>query len=211
METPLLSGLPIKSETIANWRYTPEEWRRFGEYEGRHFHKLIRQSKKVLVVFAVLTIIALLCIPVFGLIGIVPWNSEMILAAILILIVGGGLMGITIVVWLMQRSKLATLMADSGEVIITLSGINTNGIWNYWNYDSSLGRRFHDARTMTLKKGKPDEMDILEVRTIATTVSGTTNREVISSCRVPIPSGRRREAEDVLGKILHESSKRKFL
>lgn len=206
METPLLAGLPIHSETIAHWRYTPEEWRRFDLYEGRHFQKMIRQSKTALVVLLILTIIALLGVPAFGLLGIVPWDRYMLTGVGVIVMAGGGLMGIVAIVWVMQKSKLSTLMADTGEVIITLTGISTSGIWHHWNFDDVLGRRFHDARTMTVRQGKPDEMTLLEVRTIANTISGRSSRQVVASCRVPIPEGKRHEAETIVARILTEKA-----
>ena len=69
-------------------------------------------------------------------------------------------------------------------------------------YDDVLGRRFHDARTMTIKEGNPDEMDLLEVRTTAYTVGGSpSSRDVITSCRVPIPAGKRSDADNIVALI----------
>lgn len=198
----MLPGLPIHSEPIAHWQYTPDEWRRFGLYEGRHFQKMIRQSKKALLVLLILTILALFVVPAFGFFGFVPWDRYMLTAVFVILIFGGGLMGIAVVVLMMQKSKLSTLTATTGEVIITLNGISTSGIWHYWNYEDSLGRRFHDTRTMTINEGKPDQFDLLEVRTIANTLSGKVARDVISSCRVPIPKGKRAEADSIVARII---------
>jgi hypothetical protein len=207
METPILAGLPIRSETIAQWHYTPDEWRKFGSYEGRHFQKMIRQTRAAFFVFLTLTTIALLAVPLFGVLRLAPWNRGMVGAIFLILLFGGGLIGIAAFVWMMQRSKLSTLMVDTAEVIITLTGISTSGIWHHWNYDTALGRRFHDARTMTVKQGKPDEMELLEVRTIANTPTGKVSHEVISSCRIPIPAGKKREAEEIVARILAEKSR----
>lgn len=198
------------AEILASWRYTPAEWRRFGNYEGRHWHKVIKQSKTWIVVIAVLTIIALAIVPLFGVLRIVPWDRYMIGAVFLILIFGGGFIGICVIVWLVQRSKLATLMADTGEVTITLAGINTSGTWHNWNYVDLLYNRFHDARTMTIAEGKPDQMELLEVRTIARTASGGTGtgiRDVISSCRVPIPHGRLSDADAIVARLLAEKER----
>ncbi len=190
------------AEVLANWRYTPEEWRRFGNYEGRHWRKLMKQSRTCIFVFLALTIIALAIIPIFGALRIVPWDRYMIGAAFLILIFGCGFVGICIIVWLIQRSKYSIFMAGNGEVTITLTGINTSGTWHNWNYGDWRYNRFHDARTMTISEGKPNQMELLEVRTVARTAVGGTGagvRDVISSCRVPIPYGKRSDAERMVG------------
>lgn len=187
------------AEVLAHWRYTAEEWSRFGRYEGRHWLRVIKQSKTVFLVFLALTILALLAVPLFGIFGIAPWDQFMLGAVFLILIVGGGLMTICVMVWLVQRSKLSALTASNGDVIVTLTGICTSGSWHNWNYGDLRYNRFHDARRMTIAKGKPGQMELLEVRTIATTVTGGTGtgvRDVISSCRVPIPAGMERQAEE---------------
>ena len=207
METPILAGLPIHSEIIAHWRYTPDEWRKFGLYEGRHFQKLIRQSRTVFFVFLTLTILALLAVPLFGLLGVAPWDRYMFGAVFVILLIGGGLLAVTAIVWMIQKSKLSTLTAETGEVTITLTGISTSGIWHRWNFDAGLGHRFHDARTMTINEGKPDENDLLEVRTIANTQGAGSARDVISSCRVPIPAGKCSEAESILAAIVAEKKR----
>ncbi len=207
METPLLAGLPSHSEAIVHWHYTPEEWRRFGTYEGRYFHKVLRDTKIYFFVFSALTVLAMAIVPLFGLLKIVSWDLDMLTAVFVIMATGGFLLGISAVVWLMQKSKLSTLTASTGDVVITLTGISTSGLWHHWNYDDRLGRRFHDARTMTINEGKPDQFDLLEVRTIANTLSGKVARDVISSCRVPIPAGKRPEAEMIVGRFGAEKAR----
>ena len=189
------------SPIVAQWQYTPDDWRKFGAYEGRHYRKLIEQTKKILYALIVLVVIALAVVPIFGLLGWAYWDSSMLVAVFLILFFGGGLIGLSAIVWSMQSSKLSSLNTDRGEVIVTLTGINTNGIWHNWNYNEVLGQRFLDARTMTIKEGMPDAMDLLEVRTVANTVGANSNRNVVTSCRVPIPAGKRLEADQIVEMI----------
>lgn len=196
-------------ESLARWQYTPEEWRRFGVYEGRHYYKIIGQTKTAMIVFLILTILFLTAVPVFGFLKIAPWDRGMIVAVFVILLFGGGLIGICFIVWMMQRSKLSTLTATTGEVLITLTGISTSGIWHRWNYGDVLGTRFHDARIMTIKKGTPDEMVLLEVRTIANTLGGRVAHDVVSSCRVSVPTGKLHEAEAALTNILERAALRR--
>lgn len=138
--------------------------------------------------------------PLFGLLGRTPWDRTLVVAVFLTLLFGGGILGIVLVVAMMQKSKLSTLMAATGEVIITSTGISTSGIWHRWNFDDTLGRRFYDARTFTIKQGNPDEMEMLEVRTIAYTLTqgASPASEVITSCRVPIPTGKRPEPNKIV-------------
>ena len=190
------------SPIVAKWQYTPDEWRKFGAYEGRHYRKLIKQTKKFFYGAVVLVVIAFAAVPILGILGLAPWDRSMLVVVFLIILFGGGLIGLIAIIWAIQSSKLSTLDTDRGEVIVTLTGINTNGIWHNWNYDDVLGRRFHDARTMTIKEGNPDEMDLLEVRTIAYTVGGSpSSRDVITSCRVPIPAGKRFDADNIVALI----------
>jgi hypothetical protein len=203
----LWAGIPTHSEAIADWIYTTDEWRRFGSYEGRHFHKMLRQTRTAFFVVLVLTILSLLAVPLFGILAWAPWDRGMAAAVFLIMLFGGGLLGVAALVWMVQRSKLRTLEAATGGVIITLHGISTSGIWHRWNYHSSLGQRFYDARTMVVNKGKPDEMELLEVRTIANTQGPNSAREVISSCRVPIPRGRSNEAIEIVRLIEQEKAR----
>ena len=203
----LWAGIPTHSETIASWTYTPEEWRRFGSYEGRHFSKMLRQTRTAFLVLLALTVLSLMAVPVFGFLKWAPWDRGMLAAVFLIMFFGGGLMGVAALVWSIQRSKLKTLNAAMGEVVITLHGISTSGIWHRWNYDSSLGRRFHDARSITVNKGKPNEMELLEIRTIANTQGANAAREVISSCRVPIPGGRSDEAREIVRLVEQEKAR----
>ncbi len=203
----MLHGLPFHTETIAQWSYTAEEWRKFSLYESRHFQKMGKQTKTVFVVFLTFTIIALILVPLFGVLGWAPWDRSMFVAVFLILLFGGGILGICMIVGLMQKSKLSTLMAATGEVVITSTGIGTSGIWHRWNYEDLLGRRFYDARTFTIKEGQPDAMEILEVRTIANTQGAGSARDVISSCRVPIPAGKRPVADLIVSHLIEEKAR----
>jgi hypothetical protein len=162
---------------------------------------MIKQSKTASIVLLTLIIIALMIVPLFGILGIVPWDRYMLGAVVLILIFGGGLMAICVIVWLIQRSKLTALVASIGEVTVTPTGISTSGTWHNWNYGDWRYNRFHDARTMTIAEGKQDQMDLLEVRTIANTITGGTGlgaRDVVTSCRVPIPAGMKDQAEELV-------------
>ncbi|HEX6280335.1 MAG TPA: hypothetical protein VFZ49_10035 [Pyrinomonadaceae bacterium] len=196
----------VAPRLLARWSYSAAEWRRFGEYEGRHYVKLIKQSTTVIKVFAILTIVSLAAVPLFGILGIERWSWSFLGAAFLILLFGGSFTLLAVCVRSIQRSRLASLMADSGEVIITDKSISVSGIFTDWNYGDLLGNQFHDARLMTIKKNTPDELDLLEVRTIANTAGGhagvAISRNVVKSCRVPIPKGKMREAELALEAIL---------
>ncbi len=194
------------SEILAHWRYRPGEWKKFGAYESRHWQRVLKQSRTGFFVLLAFTFIALLLVPIFGLAGIVPWDRYMLMAVFLILLFGGAFMGIAVVVWMMQKSKLATLTADSGDVSISTTGISMSGASNDWNFGDLRGHRFYDARTMTIADGKPDQMELLEVRTIAYTV-GHSNRDVITSLRVPIPSGKRAEAERIVERLITEKKR----
>ncbi|HVF47677.1 MAG TPA: hypothetical protein VNA17_08945 [Pyrinomonadaceae bacterium] len=208
MPAPLdMTPDPTSHDILASWQYTPDEWRRFGEYEGRHYRKVIGQTKTFFIALVIMFIAVLAMVPVFGFLRIVPWDRYMLNAVFVIVLVGVGFMGLIFVIWMIQRSKLASLSSESGKVAITFTGININGIWNTWTYDTTLGQRFYDARTMTINENKPNEMELLEVRTIANTLSGKVARDVISSHRVPIPRGKRAEAETIVGKIISEKNR----
>src|SRR5688572_5203702 len=84
---------PTSHDILASWQYTPEEWRRFGEYEGRHYRKVIGQTKTCFIVLVILFIAALAMVPAFGFLQIVPWDRYMLNAVFVIALVGVGFMG----------------------------------------------------------------------------------------------------------------------
>ena len=147
-------------------------------------------------------VLALAAVAIFGFLRFAPWDRSMLAAVFLILVFGGLLLAVTAIVWLTQDSKVKSLLAETGEVIVAANCLSIGGKTSNWNY-GELGRRYHDSRTMILFEGTPRQIQLLEVRTIADTLGtgvgpGPGSRDVITSHRAPIPAGKLYEAEQIV-------------
>lgn len=187
---------------LAYWKLSRAEWKKYGEYEGRHWLKLLRQTKIFFLAVVGLTILILAAVPTVGVLKIVPWDRYMLAAVFLTLLFGGGLLGVIGIVWLTQSSKLKSLLAETGEVIVASNFLTIGGNTYNWTY-GELGHRYHDSRTMTLYAGTPLQLELLEVRTITNTLGagvgpGPSARDVVTSHRAPVPAGKMYEAEHII-------------
>lgn len=194
-----MTEIAARTDVLAEWSYTPEEWARYSAYEGRHFIRLIRQTRTAFFAFAAVVVLGFVIVVIVWSMGQASVTG-MLTAAGLILVFGGGFAGLCAIVWRVQKLKLDSLTTGRGTVVITPTGVNTNGVWHNWRYDNVVGTRFHDASIMTIAANTPDEMELLEIRMIAW-VSWKPSGDVIGSCRVPIPAGQRKAADDVVREL----------
>jgi hypothetical protein len=186
-------------EILAHWRYAPDEWQRFVEYEkqmrggevGRTLPKMILG---VVVVLSLMTIVAAISSPDFldlrgGLGGII----------IIFFVITAFLLIVSAIYWLVKRGEMSTLRSRLGEAQITLYETNINGLRFDWEFDGNRSR-FLSVKRQSIQSAT-GEINLLEFKCL-TRISVRGVYETFDRVwRVPIPRGGEREADFVIQRI----------
>lgn len=190
---------PTSPEVLAHWRYAPDQWREFVNCEAIQYEKRLKSARVFIIVVSLITVLAvtlLLAVPL-GL-GF-PWREDVygppiavIVIAVLLLTVGGA-------VWASQRHKLSLLRNSTGDVFITLDGVNTNGVWFGWKREV-IGWRLRHIGRKTISVGSARSMEVLEFKCAAYN-SHSLNRRVVKAWRIPIPPGKEIEADRIIERL----------
>ena len=115
-----MSNDSSKSNILAHWKYEPDLWRDFLEYESRIYKGSVRAAKHLffgLIIFTIVVIFLILFIP-FLITG--EWNSRYLEPAGGIGVVAGLFILLAGALWLYRRERMRPLTAKTGEVIISL-------------------------------------------------------------------------------------------
>lgn len=198
------------SEILAHWQYQPEEWRRFVNYELEPQLKTYRSYRNaffIIISLAVLLMISLVLIPYMML---KPWESiwrsDVFGPVFGVAFVAGILLFVIGIYFLISRNKIASLKSSSGDVRITLTGVGINGIWLNWNYEN-FGWQFHNVRRKSVNLDNGGKIEILEFKCSAIHNGDFRNaRGKVKTERVPIPSGKEPEAENVIRRLESEKA-----
>ena len=188
------------TEVLASWNYESELWRDFLKYESRIYKGSVRAAKHGFLVTLSLT----LGIPF--LIVIIPWvtnkwDSSTLSPALAFAFLGGIFVVLTGFFWLWRRDRFNRLQRRTGEVVISLNGVSTNGVEFNWNF-GDFGARFNkvERKSVSLDLGK--RLEILEFQLVnyVKISKGSPTRDDFEM-RVPIPFGKEAEAERVISHL----------
>lgn len=185
------------SEILAHWRYAPDEWRAFIEYEKKALRREIRQTLPAFFLYAVVVISLIALVAAF-----VDGLATGALVLLLIPFAGLFLLFATGVHLLIKRGEQAKFEATAGDVQITFYGVNTNGVWFGWDYEENPWRLQSVRRLKQSAAAVGVELEILEFTCVGTIkhVKGGRQRAA-KKWRVPVPRGKEREADFVIQRL----------
>lgn len=189
-----------KPEVLANWKYEPNLWRDFLEYESGIYKGSVRAAKHLFFGVLVFTIVVVFLIVFITLLVTDKWNLEILSPAIAFGLIGWIFIVITGVFWLYRRNNWNQFNQRTGEVSISFNEVKKNGVSFSWDYEA-FGVRFDkvERKTVSVKTGKTFE--ILEFHTVNyIKISDGRTREDFE-CRVPIPFGKESEAETIMNRL----------
>ena len=179
---------PRLEQTIVHWRYEPQEWRQFTEFDKRK--RLTQDTRQALVLLAILV----LALFAFLLIGS---TSAFAGVAILAVIIIAGIAVHFFVNSQRQRQMESTDSNSGGEVYITPNGISTNGVWFDWGDDTPwlLTAVTPVLRDMGVRL-PPNVPSYIEFKCRGP-AAGRPSFRVDKKWRVPVPTGKEDEARRV--------------
>jgi hypothetical protein len=193
--------MPHSSEILAHWRYEPDLWRDFAEYESRVYRKSVRSALHF--IYGTVTGAAVL----IALVALVPlfvtgkWNSSIWGPAFGIGVVAAIFLAIGVVVWWMRREKMARFRAETGEAVITLHDIDVNGAGFSWGYGDT-GWRLIGAGRKSIDATPLKRIQVLELKFITRIPAHPAPIEDLAEWRVPIQSGKEPEADRVIEHLM---------
>jgi hypothetical protein len=181
------------SESLAYWRYSPEQWRDFTESErSTNQYEVSDTLTKYLNVIVIGGAIAV----VFGLLaGGLPG-----LLIVLVFVVGF-LLVVTIIHQAIRRTAQHGLEVRPGEVWIMIDGVCTNGMWFGWAArDPAWRLRIVRRTTVFTKVGKG--IEVLEFKCLGSVPLRGGRVAIDKEWRVPVPAGKETEADAVVTRIM---------
>ena len=180
-------------ETLAHWRYTPDEWRAFTGHE-RDVHRfelsdLLTKHLHLIVIIAVVFVVG------GGAAGGVG-------GAVIVAVMGGVFfLLVTLFHKAMRMYAQSSLEARPGEVYITHNGVWTNGMWFGWGArDPAWRLRVVRRETVPVETGAT--MDVLEFKCVGTVPLRGGKVPIDKGWRVPVPAGKKAEADAIVTRLL---------
>ncbi len=187
-------------EILANWKYEPDLWRDFLEHESGIYKGSVRAAKHFFFGVLIFTIIVVFLIVSITLLITKKWNFEMLSPAITVGVLGWVFIVIGGIFWLWRRDRFNRLQERAGEVVISLDGINANGVGFNWGF-GEFGVRFEKVERKTISAVSGKTFEILEFFTVNHTTSFDGRTRENFETRIPIPFGKESEAERVISRL----------
>lgn len=191
----------VFSESLAHWRYAPDEWRDFVAFETERDEQLLRSYRNALIVglsFALVVIALLFFIPLrLG----YALNSNIWGAAFAVAVIAGVFPVSVGIYGRFLRRKLALFGAQPGDVYIKRDEVNINGSCFDWNYGGS-GWHLQDVSRQTITTGTGRQMEVLLFNCKADDKGSRYTRNLSKSQRVPVPFGLEPEADQIVERLL---------
>ena len=195
-----MSNISSKSNILAHWQYEPDLWRDFLEYESTVYKGSVRATKHLFLVVLILTIVIVFLTLFITLILTDRWDLDMLGPSVAFAFLGGFFLMLTGAFWLYRLERWKQLNERTGEVVISLNGVKTNGMNFDWDF-REYGLRFKKIERKTISVSPGKNCEILEFYTLNyfSTSDGRT-REYFE-LRVPIPFGKEAEAETIISRL----------
>jgi hypothetical protein len=179
------------SEILAVWRYAPDEWLDFVEFEqsarGREIGDILRDN-----LFWVSLVIALAMI-FCGLPAGIPGMLAVGFAVAFLFFLGAFIHRVA------RNDQIATLKARPGEVWITLRGVSSNGLRFDWELEGDRSRLTSVTRRKTYTTRK--ELNYLEFKCLVKVRVNSADQFFEKQWRVPVPRNKEREADLVIQRL----------
>ena len=120
----MLNNNAKSSEVLATWNYQPDLWHDFLEYESTIYKASVRAAKHFFFGVLTLTVVVMFLIVSITLLVTKEWSLEMLSPALAVGILGWIFIVIAGILWLWRRDRFNRLQERTGEVVISLNGIN---------------------------------------------------------------------------------------
>jgi hypothetical protein len=195
-----MQSTKISSEILAHWYYEDDLWRDFLEYDSTIYKGSVRAAKHFFFGFLILTVVVVFLIVSITLLVTKEWNFDLLGPAIAfgflgwIFIITGGIF------WLYRRDRMNRLQSRTGEVIISLEGIDANGVEFNWGF-GAFDARFDKVERKTVSAVSGKSFEILEFFTVHHTTNSDGRWRENFEMRLPIPFGKEAEAERVVSRL----------
>jgi len=177
-----------KSNVLAHWHFTNEQWREYLYYE-----KLDFESNT----FVDLRMILTSGIAVISIIAIIGGAKGGPAVFLLVLILGTVFFGFCYLIhWLVRKSAEQQLQKQTGEVKITKLGVDINGVTFNWRGHWSLPEIYKEHIYIGEEK-----MLLLNFRCTGSIAVKGGREPVEKKCLVPVQLGKEAEADFVIAEI----------
>ena len=195
-----MSETAAAAKILAHWDYESDLWRDFLEYESTIYKASVRAAKHLFFGILILTLVVMFLIVSITLLVTKEWSLEMLSPALAVGILGWIFIVIAGILWLWRRDRFNRLQARTGEVVISLNGINANGVDFNWGF-GDFGVRFDkvERKNVSVRSGK--NIEILEFYTVHHHHSYKARTRENFEMRVPIPFGKESEVERVISNL----------
>lgn len=195
----MLNNNPNLPEVLAIWNYQPDLWRDFIKYESGIYKGSVRKAKHLFFAALIVTFGTPIQTAIVTFLVMDNWNYKVLNPALGFAFVGWIFVVLTGILWLYRRNRFNRLQARTGEVVISLNGINANGVDFNWDF-LAFGVRFNkvERKDVSIELGK--KIGILEFHTVNYANVRHYKWEYFEM-RVPIPFGKESEAERVISRL----------
>jgi hypothetical protein len=175
---------------LAYWRYAPDEWQDFTEFErgsrGREIGDILRDNILLVSVFVALSMVCALPAGVVGMLGIGLFVTALLFLAAFIHRAA-------------RNHEISILKSRPGEVRITLNSVSMNGLLFDWEFEGNRSRLVSITRRKTYTER--GELNILEFKCVVRVRVNSTYQNYDKQWRVPVPRGKELEADVLIQKI----------
>jgi hypothetical protein len=188
------------SDVLAHWKFEPDLWRDFLEYESKIYKGSVRAAKHLFFGWIIFTIVVIFLISFIPFLVMGKWDSKYLqpvggigaVAGIFILLAGA--------LWLYRRERMKRKAAQTGEAVISLNGVSTNGVDFNWDYLKPLVC-FEKVERKRISVTPQKSFEILEFFTVNYPKINRQRLRETFECRIPIPFGKEREAEIIMTRL----------
>lgn len=181
------------SEVLADWNYSPEEWREYVEYEKDVRSSEIPDFFKNAGYYIVAAAIVLMFI--------ILLSGEMAAVFLVLLFLPGVLALAVGIHWLIRKGEASTMASHAGRVQIFTNGVSTNGLWFDWEFEGDRSRFLSATRTTTYMSTA--KVNLLEFKCVVKIRVRGTDQTFDKKWRVPIPKGKENEADVVIQRLYY--------
>ncbi len=177
-----------KSNVLANWHFTNEQWREYLYYEKLEFESNTFVDLRMILTFGIAAI---------SIIAIMGGMKGGPAVFVLVLILGTVFFGFCYLIHrLVRKSAEQKLQKQTGEVKITKIGVDINGVTFDWRKHWSLPEIYKEHINIGEEK-----MLLLSFRCTGSIAVRGGRESVEKKCLVPVELGKESEADFVIAEI----------
>ncbi len=201
-----MSQSSASPEILARWRYEPELWRDFVRYESGIYRKSVKSAKLFIIGTIICAVVLITLFSVIPFLVTRKFDSSIWGPAFGIGFIAAICLVVGFIILRMRKEKIERLGTNTGEALITIDGLNINGVNFNWNYGESSGWQFLGAERKSVSVDPLKKIEILELKFITFIPSKNTPQRDEAEWRVPVQIGHEAEADRVIARLRSELS-----